>query len=61
MPKNDEKLRGLSCKNKGGAYRREGTFEDEEFVLQYLRSILQAANKVSARNLKGYPQGGHNE
>jgi hypothetical protein len=33
MSKNDEKLRGSNCRNKGGAYRRDGAFGDEEFVL----------------------------
>jgi hypothetical protein len=33
MPKNDEKLRGPSRRNKGGAYRREGASRDEESML----------------------------
>ncbi len=40
MPRNDEKLRGPNCRNKGGAYSREGAAGDEEYMLQYLRSIL---------------------
>jgi hypothetical protein len=36
----DEELKGPSHRNKGGAYRRKRTSEDEEFVLQYFRSIL---------------------
>jgi hypothetical protein len=39
MLRNDEKLRGLSHKNKG-AYRRQGASRDGEFMLQYLKSIL---------------------
>jgi hypothetical protein len=40
MSRNDEKLRSSNCKNNEGAYKREGASGDEEFVLQYLRSIL---------------------
>jgi hypothetical protein len=33
MLRNDEELRGLNCRNKGGAYNREGKVGDEESVL----------------------------
>ncbi len=39
MPRDDEELKGLSRRNKGGI-SREGEARDEKFVLQYLRSIL---------------------
>jgi hypothetical protein len=42
MMRNDEKLRSPNHRNKGGAYSREGAVGDEEYVLQYLRSILYA-------------------
>jgi hypothetical protein len=40
MLRKDEELKSPSRRNKGGAYRRKGTSGDEEFVLQYLISIL---------------------
>jgi hypothetical protein len=40
MSRNDEKLRGPSRRNKGGAYSKEGASGDEESMLQYLKSIL---------------------
>ncbi len=40
MPRNDEKPRGPSRRNKGGAYSRKGVAGDEESMLQYLRSTL---------------------
>jgi hypothetical protein len=33
MPKNDEEPRGLSHRNKGGAYSKKGVVGDEEYVL----------------------------
>jgi hypothetical protein len=39
MSRNDEEL-NPSRINKGGAYSREGASGDEEFMLQYLTSIL---------------------
>jgi hypothetical protein len=33
MLRNDEEPRGPSCRNKGGAYSREGAAGDEESVL----------------------------
>ncbi len=61
MLRNDEELKGPSRRNKGGAYKRKGTFADEESMLQYLRSILQVVDKENSRNLKWYPQCGQNE
>ncbi len=40
MPRNDEELRGPNHRNKGGAYNKEREVGDEEYVLQYLISIL---------------------
>ncbi len=33
MPRNDEKLRGSSHRNKGGAYSKKGEARDEESVI----------------------------
>jgi hypothetical protein len=33
MLRNDEELKGPSRRNKGGAYKRKGTFADEESML----------------------------
>ncbi len=53
IPRNDEKSKGPSCRNKGGAYSREGAARDEEFVLQYLRSTLQAIDKEKFQKPQG--------
>jgi hypothetical protein len=40
MPRNDDEQKGPNHRNQGGAYKRQKTYGDGEFVLKYLRSIL---------------------
>jgi hypothetical protein len=52
MPRNDEKLKGPSHRNKG-ACKKQGAYGDGEFVLKYLRSIYRQLTELVPETSRG--------